>query len=319
LGQFFSESIGDYQNLLYEGKNMVTDDHEHKKRDKMLLMKNLWVLSAYTVKPLFKAKIRGSAVCSISLNLGVSMHEVRVSESGLRLPDSSLLTWPDLNKIQNQPQSCFAVEGDEIQKIEVYSDFTDRYYSLYPTQLAPTMLISGIPMHRIKDTDPSVDTLHKIRAVRPTGIILDTATGLGYTAIEAAKSAEHIITVELDPAVIEICRLNPWSQKLFTNSNITQHIGDSFDVIQEFPDSSFSCIIHDPPTFSLAGDLYSSDFYSQVFRVLKKNGRMFHYIGDLNSNSGKRVTRGAHQRLLRAGFKRVIPCPDAFGLLAFKT
>jgi predicted methyltransferase len=106
---------------------------------------------------------------------------------------------------------------------------------------------------------------------------------------------------------------------LFDNLKITQVIGDAFDEIAEFDAESFSTIIHDPPMFSLAGDLYSQEFYQQAFRVLKNNGRMFHYIGDPQSKSGARTTAGVIRRLQEAGFKRVTRAPRAFGVVAHKT
>jgi predicted methyltransferase len=188
-----------------------------------------------------------------------------------------------------------------------------------PTQGAPTMLISGIPMHRFKGIDPHEDTLRKIKAIAPiTGWVLDTATGLGYTAIRAAESAERVVTIELDPAALEVARLNPWSRALFENRNIKQIVGDSFNEIGGFDNGAFARIIHDPPSFSLAGDLYSGEFYRELYRVLGRGGRLFHYIGDLDSKSGRSVARGAMHRLKEAGFSRVTRRPEAFGLVAYK-
>ena len=181
------------------------------------------------------------------------------------------------------------------------------------------MLISGIPMHRIKNTEPYADTLSKIKAIAPVeGQTLDTTMGLGYTAIQAARTADHVTTIELDPAVTEICRLNPWSQDLFDNPKITRLIGDAFDLIAEFGDGSFARILHDPPMFSLAGHLYSAEFYSQLLRVLRPSGRLFHYVGDPDSRSGRNITRGVMRRLTESGFRRVKPYPRAFGVVAYK-
>ena len=181
------------------------------------------------------------------------------------------------------------------------------------------MLISGIPMHRIKNTDPQRDTAEKIKAARPIrGRMLDTATGLGYTAIAAAKQADHVTTIEFDPTTLEICRQNPWSADLFDNPNITQRIGDSYDVAPEFEDGYFNGIIHDPPMFNLAGHLYSGDFYGELYRVLANKGRLFHYIGDPNSKSGANITRGVIRRLHDVGFRRVQKRPRAFGVVAVK-
>jgi predicted methyltransferase len=152
---------------------------------------------------------------------------------------------------------------------------------------------------------------------------------LGYTAIEAAKTAEHVITIEIEPAALEVARLNPWSRALFDNPKIAQVVGDSGEEIETFqdetftriihdPPASFTRIIHDPPAFNLAGDLYSGAFYRQLFRVLRRGGRLFHYIGDLDSRSGRTVVRGGVRRLQEAGFSRVVRRPNAFGLVAYK-
>jgi predicted methyltransferase len=188
-----------------------------------------------------------------------------------------------------------------------------------PTEGAPTMLVSGISMHRIKGIDPYKDTLLKVKPLQPiVGQVLDTATGLGYTAIEAAKTAERVVTIELDPAGLEVARYNPWSRNLFENPRITQIVGDAFEEVPKMESESFTRIIHDPPAFGLGGELYSGEFYRELYRVLARNGRMFHYIGDLESKSGRVVTKGVVRRLEEAGFKRITRRPEAFGVLVYK-
>ncbi len=228
------------------------------------------------------------------------------------------LSWEDVEHIEKNPVGCFTVTDEGIDKVQAFSEEFNRLYSLMPTTGAPTMLISGIPMHRIKDTDPWRDTKEKIRAAAPKGRVLDTSTGLGYTAILAAQRAEHVITIELDPTVLDICRQNPWSRPLFDNPAIEQRIGDSADLLPDFAAASFDRIIHDPPMFSLAGHLYAADYYRQLARILKPGGRLFHYIGNPNLRSGQTITRGASERLLQAGFKRVVRKPEAFGVVAFR-
>jgi hypothetical protein len=127
-----------------------------------------------------------------------------------------------------------------------------------------------------------------------------------------------VVTVELDPAVLEIARVNPWSKELFDNPAITQHLGDSFDVVEGFEDGSFARILHDPPTFKLAGHLYGGAFYAELYRVLQQGGRLFHYVGDPESRTGHSTTRGVIRRLQEAGFSRVMGRPKAFGVLAYK-
>ncbi|MBE2224840.1 MAG: spermine synthase [Anaerolineae bacterium] len=276
------------------------------------------ILSHYQTRPLWAAKKKGAETAVISLDLNITTTEIGLSQDAVLLPDGQMLAWDLVAEINDNELSCYQVQDNEIEKIQFFSETFNRYYSLMPTQAAPTMLISGIPMHRIKDTDPHKDTLSKIKAILPaTGEILDTTMGLGYTATEAAKTANHVTTIELDPAVVEVCRCNPWSQALFDNPKITRKIGHAWDVVEELEAERFTRIIHDPPMFSLAGELYSADFYRELLRVLKGNGRLFHYIGDPNSKSGGGVTKGVVRRLKEVGFSRVKPYPEAFGVVAY--
>ena len=277
------------------------------------------VLSHYQARSLLAAWRQGVERVKASLDLNLSQVEVILEVEGARLPGGQRLDWEAVEGIAGAESSCFEIRDGMAEPVQFYSEATDRAYSLYPTAGAPTMLVSGIPMHRIKDTDPHADTLEKIRAARPVvGQVLDTATGLGYTAIEAAKTAAHVTTIELDPAALQVCRCNPWSQGLFNNPKITQMVGDSFEVVLELENSSYTRIIHDPPAFALAGDLYSGEFYRELHRLLRNNGRLFHYVGDPESKSGHSITSGVMRRLEQAGFREVRRAPRAFGVTALK-
>lgn len=277
------------------------------------------VLSHYQAHDALDARHNGMVSVELSLDLGISTTRMPISSSGLQLPDGCLLTWEEVEDIGKSTSSCYVIENGSARPIQFFSALTDRVYSLYPTQGAPTMLISGIPMHRIKDTEPHEDTLEKVRAIKPlVGQVLDTATGLGYTAIEAARTAEQVTTIELDPAALRVCRLNSWSQELFDNPKITQLIGDSFEVVAEMEAGQFTRVIHDPPAFSLAGDLYSGEFYRELFRVMRNKSQVFHYIGDPESKSGKSITAGVIRRMEQAGFRQVRRVPRAYGVVAVK-
>ncbi len=277
------------------------------------------VLSHIQTQPFLQAREAGQHRVEFSPDLGLTTVEAMIKPAGVRFLKGPSLSWDAIEKISASENNCFVIEDGAPRKIQLFSELTNLLYSLMPTRAAPTMLISGIPMHRIKGTDPYHDTLEKIKTVKPVvGRVLDTATGLGYTAIEAAKTADHVVTIELDPTALEIARLNPWSRALFDNPKITQRIGDSYDVIEEFDDQTFTRIIHDPPAFSLAGDLYSGEFYVELHRVLRRGGRLFHYVGNPESKSGSRVTRGVMRRLQEAGFSRIARRPRAFGVLAFR-
>ncbi len=282
-------------------------------------MVQVLVLSAVQLEPFLARRTEGQAA-SISPDLGLTQVEVEVHPQGILFASGQLLLWEAVEEIVHRSSVCFLVEeGDPVPRpIQGFSEYTNLFYGLMPTQRAPTLNVSGIPMHRIKGTTPDRDTLEKIRAISPIrGPVLDTCTGLGYTAIEAARWAE-VMTIELEPIVLDIARLNPWSRSLFDSPQIEQIVGDTCEQIEDLQDEYFGCIIHDPPTLRLAGELYSSDFYAQLSRVLRAEGRLFHYIGDLASASGANTARGVTQRLREVGFTGIRSIPQAFGLVARK-
>lgn len=277
----------------------------------------LIVLSHHQAGEMLAALKRSASEVTTSLDLEFTRVTLAVAGERVYLPNGLQLDAMALQEVVDDPNSCLRVEAEGLYKVAAFSEETGRYYSLYPTGGAPTMLISGIPMHRVQDTDPHADTLAKIRAAGPlTGDVLDTCTGLGYTALEAARTARRVITLELDPTVYTIIRQNPWSARFFDAPNIRTRTGDSAELIGEFAGASFDVIIHDPPMFNLAGELYGLDFYRECRRVLRARGRLFHYIGNPESKSGATVTRGVVRRLQEAGFRRITPHPEAFGVTA---
>ena len=277
------------------------------------------ILSHVQVADVLAAKAQGATAVDTSLDLNLSTTTIPLTETGIVLPDGQTLTWAQLDEIMANELACYTIADNQIEKVQFFSDTFNRFYSLMPTEKAPTMLISGIPMHRVKNTNPHKDTLSKIKTLGSvTGHILDTTMGLGYTVIQAAKTATAVTTIELDPTVLDVCHCNPWSQGLFDNPKITRLIGDAHDVVETFDEAQYAAIVHDPPMFSLAGHLYSAEFYRECYRVLKGNGRLFHYIGDPKSKSGGSVTKGVMRRLKEVGFRRIKPAPQAFGVVAYK-
>jgi predicted methyltransferase len=282
-------------------------------------MADLLVLAHLQASALLDARRRGMAMVALSLDLGLSVAEVALGDSGVALPDGQMLAWVDVQAIVEGEPICFVVEDNAARKIHRFSSTFNRTYSLMATAGAPTIINAGFTMHRIVGIDPRQDTERKIRALgTPRGRVLDTCTGLGYTAIAAARTAGRVLTIELDPLVMEIARLNPYSRPLFQDPRIESQIGDVAEVIASIPDEQFTQVIHDPPTLSLAGELYGGAFYWELFRVLRHGGTMFHYVGNLESKGGATVAKGVQRRLRESGFTRVTPRPEAFGFTASK-
>ena len=261
---------------------------------------------------------RGKIKINLDLRKTSRTWEVEAGEEGAIFPDGTFVERRIVERIERDRGTVYFVANGNVYKAAIAGE---HYYKLVPT-IPPTIEINGIRMHRTKDVNPLQDTKNKVGAVKPKEgeTVLDTCMGLGYTAIEASKRGAYVITIEKDPNVIELARINPWSRELFTGGRIQVIHGDVFEVVKKFKPESFDVIIHDPPRFSLAGELYSQKFYEELFRILKPGGRMFHYVG----NPGKRyrkkdLQKGVIERLRKAGFTGVKRVEDALGVVARKT
>ena len=221
-----------------------------------------------------------------------------------------------LKKIAKDEGHIYFIKDGEVFKAAISNN---GYYKLVPT-IPPTIEINGIRMHRTKDINPYEDTLNKINAVKVKKgeKVLDTCMGLGYTAIEAYRRGAEVITIEKNPNVLELAKINPYSEELF-KGGIKIILGDAYDVIKTFKDEEFDVVIHDPPRFSLAGHLYSEEFYKEIFRVLKPGGRLFHYVGNPGKKyRGKDLQKGVMERLRKVGFINVKRVEEALGVVAVK-
>ncbi|MFA5270977.1 MAG: hypothetical protein WC412_01390 [Candidatus Omnitrophota bacterium] len=196
---------------------------------------------------------------------------------------------------------CYRLEGQNLVPIAYFSESTNRFYKLTPTNDWPTISIGSVPMHKL--ASPKEDTEAKIGLLKPYGVVLDTCMGPGYSAILAANSAEKVITFEKDENVLAIAKQNPLSAALFSKENIEVRIKDVVLGIKEFRDGYFDCITHDPPTFKLAPELFGAAFYKELYRVLKSRGRLFHYAPLYKISQGYDFPSKIKKKLTEAGFK----------------
>ncbi len=196
---------------------------------------------------------------------------------------------------------CYLLGNEGLIKVAYFDQETNHFYKLVPTFDWPTIAISSVPMHRV--ASPKQDSENKIKLTKPYGYVLDTCMGLGYTAILASKSAHRVVTFEKDDNVFSIAKINPASQGLFERRNIEVKRADISLAIKEEIEDYYDCIIHDPPTFKLAGELFSKEFYLDLRRVLKDDGKLFHYTPLYKVKSGVDFPAQVKKRLKAAGFK----------------
>lgn len=207
------------------------------------------------------------------------------------------------------------VNPKEVYFLEVRAD---RYYKLkyLGEGVAPTVEIDGIHMHNIVGIDPLSDAKRKVMlvGVKEGQRVLDVCTGLGYTAIASASRGADVISIEVDTNVLWLAEHNPFSRDL---ERINIVVGDAYEVLEDLEEQSFDVVVHDPPTFALAGKLYSTDFYRKIYRVMRSGARLFHYTGAPGKHRGVDFQKGVAARLRTAGFKveRVI---KDYGIIAVK-
>jgi predicted methyltransferase len=216
--------------------------------------------------------------------------------------------------------------------------YTNSLIKLVPTEWGPpTFEIDGIKMLPTAQVSPYADAERKVGFIRPRGkVILDTCGGLGYFASWCLQGqAARVQSYEKNADVIWLRGLNPWSplasqsptaggglplavrelppagggsplavrESLPAGGGLTLVQADVAVAIAGLPEQSFDAVLHDPPRFGIAGELYSQVFYDHLARVLRPRGLLFHYTGTPNKlTSGRDVPNEVANRLRTAGF-----------------
>jgi predicted methyltransferase len=251
---------------------------------------------------LLAARDAGATKWTGSLDLGRSGGSAIVQTDGWRWNDRP---YPFPGKLKDR--TIYYWDGEEFAPV---SRFSGSLIKLVPTEWgAPTFEIDGIKMLPTAKDSPFEDARRKVALVEPKGkTVLDTCGGLGYFSaccLEAGVARIH--SFEKNPDVLWLRTLNPWSpdpESPASGGRLQLEHGDVSQAITQIADSSVDALLHDPPRFGIAGELYSQAFYDQLARVLRRGGRLFHYTGSPNKlTSARDVPREVEKRLEKAGFK----------------
>ncbi|MCD0244727.1 SAM-dependent methyltransferase [Xanthomonas melonis] len=210
-------------------------------------------------------------------------------------------------------------DGEDFAPIARYSG---ALIKLVPTAWgAPTFEIDGIKMLPSAQLSPFEDARRKVALVEPRGkTVLDTCGGLGYFAaccLEAGVA--QVRSFEKNAEVLWLRTLNPWSpdpDAADAGGRLQLQHDDISQRIATLADDAFDAILHDPPRFGIAGELYSQSFYDHLARVLRSGGRLFHYTGAPNRlTSGRDVPNEVSKRLGKAGFRTQLALDGVFATL----
>ena len=263
---------------------------------------------------LLAARRKGAASVEVSCDLGRSRAAVALDAEGF-VHDGQHYRFPEKLK----DRTIYYWDGEEFAPVARFGQF--GLIKLVPTEWgAPTFEIDGIKMLPSARVSPFEDARSKVALVQPAGkVLLDTCGGLGYFAACALEAGvARIMSFEKNPDVLWLRTCNPWSpDPAAASSGGRLHLqhGDVSERIAELASDSVDAILHDPPRFGIAGELYAQTFYDHLARVLRKGGRLFHYTGSPNKlTSGRDVPREVARRLEKAGFKAELALDGVYAI-----
>jgi len=254
------------------------------------------LLTLQVLQTLRAAALAGASTVECSLDLQRSTTMVEVGDAGW-IWKGQRFPYPEKCK----DRTIYHWVGQNFQPA---ARFTTSLIKLVPTDWGPpTFEIDGIKMLPTARVSPYADAARKVALIQPRGkVILETCGGLGYFSGWCLQGqATQVLSYEKNSDVIWLRSLNPWSPEIGDRLTLTE--ADIAEQIGTRPSASVDAILHDPPRFGIAGELYSQEFYKQLARVLKRNGKLFHYIGTPNKlTSGRDVPNEVANRLRYAGF-----------------
>jgi len=259
---------------------------------------------------LLAGRAAGTASLQCSLDLGRSVSAVALEVDGWRWAGGRFPYLEDCKE-----RTVYYWTG---LKFDPVARYTDALIKLIPTEWGPpTFEIDGIKMLPTAQVSPYDDAAAKVAMIEPRGkVVLDTCGGLGYFAAWClAGGAARVLSYEKNPDVLWLRGLNPWSPA--GNPVLELKAGDVAVEIAALPDRSVDAILHDPPRFGIAGELYSQSFYDQLARVLRPRGRLFHYTGTPNRLSrGRDLPQEVARRLQQSGFRTELRGDGVFAVRA---
>jgi predicted methyltransferase len=251
----------------------------------------------------------GIASVECSLNLDRSQTRVTVGAEQWLWQGQS---FPHLETCKDRTIYYWSDDG-----FQPVARFTGALIKLVPTEWGPpTFEIDGIKMLPSAQISPYADAQRKVDLIRPRDkIVLDTCGGLGYFAAWCLqRHAQQVLSFEKNADVLWLRSINPWSPS--EGDVLTLTHGDIVERIGALKDGEVDAILHDPPRFGIAGELYSQAFYDHMARVLKRKGRLFHYTGTPNKlTTGRDVPNEVARRLQKAGLRAEL---NGDGVLAVK-
>lgn len=204
---------------------------------------------------LLAARAAGARAWTGSFDLGRTTEDVAVDADAWRWRGAAY-AYPSRLK----DRTIHFWDGDGFEPISRYAG---SLIKLVPTQWGvPTFEIDGIKMLCTSKHSPMDDARQKVALVEPRGrVVLDTCGGLGYFAACCLDAGvARIVSYEKNVDVLWLRTLNPWSpdpDAAEASGRLELTHADVVQAITHIADASMDAVLHDPPRFGIAGELYS--------------------------------------------------------------
>jgi release factor glutamine methyltransferase len=107
--------------------------------------------------------------------------------------------------------------------------------------------------------------------------VLDMGTGSGICALAAARHADHVVAVDINPAAVQCCALNAERNRLQDKVTVLQS-----DLFAALPGQRFDLVMFNPP-FLLGAP---TDDYDHAWRSVDVASRFAHQLRDHLTDGG---------------------------------
>ncbi len=114
--------------------------------------------------------------------------------------------------------------------------------------------------------------LDKFTGSRMTVVGLESYQGIVDEIINLCDSGEYPFQCEY--AMEHVAREGRYSDKTVS---VELKMGDARETIKELKDSSFDVVFHDPFSPQKCPELWTEEFFKEVYRVMKKGGKLATY------------------------------------------
>ncbi|MDD4983522.1 MAG: rRNA adenine N-6-methyltransferase family protein [Candidatus ainarchaeum sp.] len=226
----------------------------------------------------------------------------------------SKTTWP-IDKFEALLDKCPKIRNEDIvfydekkkEGVKLQISNENGIFSLRKdkNENKPILYINAVKMNVSKDLgiDAYNENVMDSLEVSTYDDVLEICTGAGYKTLLLAEKAKNVVSIEKSKEVLELMTYNPYTKELLKKENVKIITDDATNYAKKSKEK-FTKILHDPPTFKFAPELYTKEFYADLYGLAEEGCILFHYTGNPgNKFRGKDLTSATIERAKQAGWK----------------